>query len=51
MKMRELEIYLGEIDSSQKKHGEEIKLYKSLEIEYFEDLGYYYEELFYTRAN
>ena len=45
MGMNELEGYLIEIEEAQKKYDGKIKIYKSLEIEYFEDLEGYYEEL------
>ena len=45
MGMNELEGYLIEIEKAQKKYDGRIKIYKSLEIEYFEDLEKYYEEL------
>ena len=45
MGMNELEDYLGEIREAQRKYKNKITIYKSLEIEYFEDLEDYYREL------
>ena len=45
MGMNELEGYLGEIREAQRKYNGKITIYKSLEIEYFEDLEDYYKEL------
>ncbi len=45
MGMNELEGYLGEIREAQRKYNGKITIYKSLEIEYFEDLEDYYREL------
>lgn len=45
MKMEELEGYLLEIEEAQKKYEGKIKIYKSLEIEYFPEFQNYYEEL------
>ena len=45
MGMSELNGYLGEIREAQRKYNGKITIYKSLEIEYFEDLEDYYREL------
>ena len=45
MKMEELGEYLIEIEEAQKKYGDKIKIYKSLEIEYFPEWQEYYDEL------
>lgn len=45
MKMEELDGYLEEIEEAQKKYGDKIKIYKSLEIEYFPEFQNYYDEL------
>ncbi len=45
MKMEELEGYLEEIEMAEKKYGEKIKIYKSVEIEYFPEFSEYYREL------
>ena len=45
MGMDELDGYLIEIEEAQEKYKDKIKIYKSLEIEYFEDLGEYYKGL------
>lgn len=45
MKMEELDSYLLEIEEAQKKYGEKIRIYKSLEIEYFPEFQEYYDEL------
>ncbi|RRD39520.1 histidinol-phosphatase HisJ family protein [Leptotrichia sp. OH3620_COT-345] len=45
MKMEDLENYLEEIEKSQNKYGKQIKIYKSLEIEYFPEFQSYYDEL------
>ena len=45
MKMEELEEYLLEIGEAQKKYEDKIKIYKSLEIEYFPEWQEYYDEL------
>ena len=45
MKIEELEDYLLEIEEAQKKYGDKIKIYKSLEIEYFPEWQEYYKEL------
>ena len=45
MKMEELGEYLLEIGEAQKKYEDKIKIYKSLEIEYFPEWQEYYDEL------
>lgn len=45
MDMSELDSYLKEIDEAKEKYKGQITIYKSLEIEYFEDLENYYREL------
>ena len=45
MKIEELGEYLLEIEEAQKKYGDKIKIYKSLEIEYFPEWQEYYKEL------
>ncbi len=45
MKMEELDNYLKEIEESQKKYGSKIKIYKSLEAEYFPEFNHFYQEL------
>lgn len=45
MKLEELDDYLIEIEKAQKKYGNKIKIYKSLEIEYFPEFKEYYKKL------
>ncbi|MBF4806662.1 MAG: PHP domain-containing protein, partial [Pseudoleptotrichia goodfellowii] len=45
MKKEELQGYLEEIEEAQKKYKDKIKIYKSLEIEYFPEWQEYYDEL------
>lgn len=45
MGMDELDGYLEEIKEAQEKYKDKIHIYKSVEIEYFEDLEEYYKEL------
>ena len=45
MKMSELDGYLTEIEEAQEKYKDKIKIYKSLEIEYFPEWQVYYNEL------
>ncbi len=45
MGMEQLEGYLKEIEEAQKKYEGKIKIYKSLEIEYFPEFVGYYKEL------
>lgn len=45
MKFDELEGYFAEIENSQKKYGDKIKILKSLEIEYFSEFKEIYETL------
>ena len=45
MKEEDLEGYLQEIEEAQKKYGDKIKIYKSLEIEYFPECLKMYDDL------
>ena len=45
MKMGELDDYLKEIEAAAEKYKDRIKVYKSLEIEYFPEFQNYYDEL------
>lgn len=45
MKFEELNDYLNEIEEAKKKYEGQIKIYKSLEIEYFPEFQNYYDEI------
>ena len=45
MKMEDFEGYLKEIEDAKQKNKDKIKIYKSVEIEYFPEFSSYYREL------
>ncbi len=46
MSMEEIDDYFDEIEKAKIKYGEQIKIYRSMEIEYFPEFKEYYDKLF-----